>query len=154
MLPRLVMISAAILVTGCSIRPRIAAPERLPRTSTTTASATKDPGMEAAIARARSTLDGFLERLAHPRKGEVFSVQATFPTADGGRQPLWLGDVTYKDGVFTGTVDTRPTKATNVRYGQKAEAKRADVTDWMILRSGNSEGGFTVQVMLRRQGEP
>lgn len=60
----------------------------------------------------------------------------------------------YKDGDFTGTLTSKPSKVVGLKFGGIVTAKSADVTDWMILRSGRSEGGFTVDVLMRREAQP
>jgi uncharacterized protein YegJ (DUF2314 family) len=139
---------------GCA-PPNPPAPASLPKTEpNTSASRAGDPEMDAAIAKARASLDSFIERLAHPANGEVFSVEAGVPAADGSTEYRWMDDVTYKDGVFEGRFRTRPSKNTTFKPAEKATVKKEDVTDWIILREGKSEGGYTVELQLRRQSEP
>ena len=148
------LVVAAILLAGCG-KPNPPAPELLPQaTPANTTLRNDDPELDAAVARARGSLDTFLQRLAHPQKGEVFSVEAAFPTPDGGHEHLWIGDVTFKRNAFTGTLTSKVAKVPSLSYGQTVTVKRDEVTDWMILRAGRSEGGFTVKVLLDREGQP
>ncbi|HVT12534.1 MAG TPA: DUF2314 domain-containing protein [Fimbriimonadaceae bacterium] len=148
------IIGAVLLVAGCANGPNAPAPQRLSQTSASSRVDTDDPEMAQAITKAKQTLDEFLARLQHPQRNEVFSVQSAFKTPSGPPEYLWLGDVTYKDGVFEGAVNTKPQRALTPKYGETAKVKKEDVTDWMILKSGKSEGGFTVDLLLKRQAAP
>lgn len=151
--PFLLLIPALVLA-GCAQRPNPPAPARLPRSSNITRTLQDDPELNQAVTRARESLDSFVRRLQNPDRAEVFSVEAAFPTPEGKVEYLWIGDAKYKDGVFSGTLTSHPKNVTTVKYQEPATAKRADVTDWMILRSGRSEGGFTVDVLMRREAQP
>ena len=155
MIARSLCIAAALVAIGCGAKPDPAAPESLPSgSSAISSSRDEDPELKEAITKARETLDSFLARLARPHEREVFSVEGKFAAEDGTPQYLWLGDVAYKDGAFEGTVTSHPKKATAVKYGDKTTVKRENVTDWMILTSGQSEGGYTTDVLIRREGQP
>jgi uncharacterized protein YegJ (DUF2314 family) len=143
----------ALVVSGCGSKPNPPAPQSLPKGSSSTRTVRDDPELSDAISKARSTLDTFIERLNHPQRGEVFSVEAAVKTPSGEPEYLWIGDVTYKDGTFSGTLTTQPKKVA-AKYQAPLTAKRADVTDWMILKSGKSEGGYTVDVLLHREAQP
>jgi uncharacterized protein YegJ (DUF2314 family) len=119
-----------------------------------TADRNADPQLREATEKAQKTLDDFIKRLSAPKRGETFSIEIRDSAEDNTPIYFWLSDVTYKGGVFTGTVTTRPKKASRVRYGDQSSAKRADVTDWLILKSGRSEGGFTIEILMTREGAP
>jgi uncharacterized protein YegJ (DUF2314 family) len=148
----LICFAFGALLMGCAPRSRPIAPESLPKSLSS--SKQRDPELDDAIATAKRSLGSFIQRLANPRRAEVFQIQSSFPALDGTPQFLWVGDVTYKNGVFTGTMTTKPPLQTKIHYGDTVSVKKADVTDWMILRSGASEGGYTVDVLLRRAGQP
>lgn len=149
---RLALIALIGLIFGCGVDTNPPAPAALPKTDTTRR--IDDPDLDAAIAAARKTLDKFIARLQHPQRGEVFSIEGAFAAPDGSHEHVWLGDVAYRDGIFTGLVTSKPEKPISVKFGEKASVKLADVTDWMILKGGASEGGYTVDLLLRRQGQP
>lgn len=106
------------------------------------------------MAKAQSTLDSFIQRLDNPQHAETFSVEGRFAAEDGSPVYLWLSDVAYKNGKFTGTVTTHPKIAVSVEYGKPATVDRKDVSDWMILKSGRSEGGFTIEILMQREAAP
>ena len=109
--------------------------------------------MEDAIAKAKASLDSFIARLEKPQRGEVFSVEAAVAAPEGSSEYRWIDDVTYKGGSFEGHFRTRPSSTSTFKPAEKATAKKQDVTDWIILKDGVSEGGFTVDLLLRRQAQ-
>jgi uncharacterized protein YegJ (DUF2314 family) len=155
MVPRLILLLIVVGAAGCVSRPSPESPQSLPRANTSaTSTRADDPELDEAIARARGTLDTFIARLLAPQRGEVFSVEAAFPAVDGSKLHLWIGDVSYKNGAFQGTVTTKPLKPSAIAFGQRTTIPRAEITDWMILKNGKSEGGFTIELLLARQGQP
>ena len=59
-----------------------------------------DPDMNAAIAKARASVEGFIEQLPRLRdEGAYFSVKVPI-SAGGVTEHVWLSDPEYRDGVF------------------------------------------------------
>lgn len=150
---RYLIIGVVISLAGCAVRPNSPAPASLPHSSSTAMTQT-DPELDQAIDKAKKTLDSFITRLQHPTRGEVFSVRAYFPASDGSKEPLWMDVDDFKNGAFDGTITSKPSKASSVGFRTPTQAKRADVIDWMILKSGQQEGAYTVDVLMRRQAAP
>lgn len=142
-----------LIAVGCQSPPP-QAPARLPKAIPDVSAKAPDPEMDAAIAQARASLDQFIGRLAHPKRNETFAVKGWVTLAGGDQRPAWIGDVAYRDGVFRGHVTTRLPEGAPAQYGEPYAFPRKDVIDWLILASGNSEGGFTEKVSLRREGQP
>ena len=105
-----------------------------------------ESGMDAAIEKARSTVDEFLEVL---EKGEAdsFSVKAPI-TDDNGTEHFWLTDVTHKDGEFMGLVGNDPGIVKNVTYGQPWKIAKEEISDWMFTRGEKIHGGYTIDPLL------
>jgi len=144
----------ALVIAGCGGPPNPPGPASLPKMTPQNSTLRKDdPELDAAIAKARATLDSFIARLEHPKPREVFSIEAQFAAPDGTHEYLWLDDVTFKDDLFKGTLRNRPAKVVSLRQGTEVSAKKSDVTDWTIFTSGKGEGGYTVDVLLRREGQ-
>lgn len=107
-----------------------------------------DPAVVRARARAQAALDGVLERhLKSPLPG--FSVKA--PIIDGlHTEYVWLADVTYADGVFTGTIDNDPGRVKSKRAGDVIQAKKEQINDFMYEENGKIRGNFTARALLDR----
>ena len=88
-----------------------------------------DPALVAARARAQREIDGVLERHAREPLKEL-SVKA--PITDGIHvEQVWLADVRYEAGVFSGTIDNDPTRVKTRRVGELVRVKKDEITDFM-----------------------
>src|SRR6187401_3000188 len=92
-----------------------------------------DPRMNAAIAKARSTVDGFIAALKSPEPNQSeFSVKVAF--TDGRKiEHMWLSPVTYDGANFQGTVNNEPEMVKTVKLGQSVAVTPAEITDWMYI---------------------
>jgi uncharacterized protein YegJ (DUF2314 family) len=107
-----------------------------------------DPKMNAAIEKARASVDTFIAALKAPKPGQTgFNVKKKF---EDGRQVehIWLDQVTYDGTNFEGIIANDPEMAKNVKVGQKATVAPAEVSDWMYIDHGKLVGGETVRVLL------
>jgi uncharacterized protein YegJ (DUF2314 family) len=107
-----------------------------------------EAAMNAAIARARSEVDGFISTL-EKRDGSGFGVKA--PVQDKGEtEHFWLTGVTYRDGEFEGKIGNDPGVVTNVEFGQTIRIKKEEISDWMFMRDGKLHGNYTLRPLLDR----
>ena len=109
---------------------------------------TDNPAMKQAFARARSELDGFLERARNPGSDERgFSVK--IPVRQGGHtEYFWITPFRESGGRFQGTVSNRPDYVRNVRKGQTIMFSRADIVDWMYLKGSAMHGNYTTCALM------
>jgi uncharacterized protein YegJ (DUF2314 family) len=105
-----------------------------------------DSAMNQAMESARSSLDELVASLASPSEGAVYSLKAQFEDR-GEIEHIWLGNVSYRDGAFLGTIDNEPVGLKNVRLGQEVSVPRERVSDWLIIKDGKFRGGFTIRVL-------
>ena len=129
------------------------APETLDTTTPETlhTSGYDEQEMDAAIARARAEVDAFIAELQQPT-GEDHAVKA--PINDGElTEHFWLGDLTYSDGHFEGTIGNDPGMVKNVKFGQKWKLKKEEITDWMFMRDGKMHGNYTMRPLLKTMPE-
>jgi uncharacterized protein YegJ (DUF2314 family) len=103
--------------------------------------------MNAAMAAARKTIRTFIARVEAPGPGqEGLSLKARFDD-NGQTEHIWLGNVSHKDGVFTGVIANEPVQVTNVRPGDRVQVPVPRVSDWMWIENGKLVGGYTIRVM-------
>ena len=109
-----------------------------------------DKEMAAAIDDARASLAAFIERLKNPRPtDESFSVKKKI--SDGKAvEHLWITDVSYSDGKFTGILNEEPQSVRNVVFGQEVTVEETEILDWMYLDDGKLIGNYTLRVFLER----
>ncbi len=105
-----------------------------------------DEAMHAAIAKAKESLPGVLERL-RVEGLENFSVKVPI-TDDHGTEHFWLSNTEFVEGVFKGILDADPRVVECVTPSQAHEAKVEDVTDWLFLEEGKMRGNFTLRALL------
>lgn len=107
-----------------------------------------DPALVAARARAQREIDGVLERHAREPLKEL-SVKA--PITDGIHvEQVWLADVRYEDGVFSGAIDNDPTRVKTRRAGELVRVKKEEITDFMYEEGDKIRGNYTLRALLDR----
>jgi uncharacterized protein YegJ (DUF2314 family) len=106
-----------------------------------------DPRMNAAMDKARASVNEFIAALESPRPGQTdFTVKMAF--SDGSNtEHMWLAPVTYDGKAFHGAVSNDPTSVNNVRMGQQVEVSPSKISDWMYLDHGKVVGGQTLRVL-------
>jgi uncharacterized protein YegJ (DUF2314 family) len=110
-----------------------------------------DREMNAAIAQARETLPEFIAAFQSPSPTQTyFGIKVEFPFGDGtAYEHLWISQLSYEAGQFTGVVGNEPVYLEGVKLGDTVIINNEDITDWMIIDNGRMLGGFTVYVLLR-----
>lgn len=132
-----------VLLAACLSAPSSnqAAPETLVREGYDQAE------MDAAIARARSEVDGFIAELASPT-GESHAVKTTVKDTHGVEH-FWLLPVTYADGSFTGAINNDPGVVKSVKIGQSLTVSKGEISDWMYMKGGKIHGNYTMRPLLK-----
>ncbi|MGC1275266.1 MAG: DUF2314 domain-containing protein [Planctomycetaceae bacterium] len=103
--------------------------------------------MNAAIAKAQSTVDEFIAALNAPKSNQTgFSVKYPL-TVDGGAEHIWVSDVRYENETFVGVLGNVPVNATAVKLGDEVTIPKGDVSDWMYLEEGRLVGGYTIRAL-------
>lgn len=108
----------------------------------------QDAEMEAAIAKARATLDDFLKVHAKPPKGaDEFKIKVMF-TGGGNTEHIWVTPFEATKTGFKGTLAGEPRYVKHLANGQDVTFTRADITDWGYALNGKQKGSYTVCVMF------
>lgn len=111
-----------------------------------------DKEMAQAIIEANETLSNFNLALANP-KIEVKSLKVKFES-DNGNEHIWLSNVTYKNGKYSGVLDNEPEDITEHKIGDKIAVDSKNISDWMYLEDGKLFGGYTIKVLRNRMSAP
>src|SRR5262249_55478220 len=106
-----------------------------------------DPRMNAAIEKARGSVQTFITALRSPKRTQSsFSVKMAF--SDGKHQEhIWLSSVRYDGTKFHGTVDNKPEKITTIKLGDRVSVERSKISDWMYVENRTLVGGHTIRVL-------
>ena len=109
-----------------------------------------DAEMNAAIASARATLPVFWASYDAPKRmEEEHSLKVRFQTA-GNEEHIWMSDVKkLPDGRYAARFGDTPQNLPGKRFGDPAEFKEADISDWMFMRNGKIVGGETIKPTLK-----
>ena len=102
--------------------------------------------MDAAIAKARSTVDDFIVVL-NQKGADSFFIKAPITDANG-TEYFWVSDVTYSNGTFVGKIGNEPGIVKNVKEGQVWSTQKAEVADWMYMKGDRIHGGYTIDPLL------
>jgi len=109
----------------------------------------EDPGMAAAIAKARQTLGDFKTALAAPPPHtERYAVKVGFPYGKDGREHIWMREPKLSETSVTGKIMNEPVDVTDLKFGQETTAPIQDISDWMYVENGVMRGGYTMRVLL------
>ena len=112
-----------------------------------------DPELNYARQNARSTVGQFIYALQNPRAGQtLFAVKARFTDGDQ-MEYMWLTDLRYNNGQFTGVINNQPSVVSNVHMGDEYTVGAYQIDDWMILDNDQIVGGYSVDIVARRQTE-
>lgn len=111
-----------------------------------------DAAMEAAFAKARATLDGFLDLLAAPPPGtRLYAVKLRI--TDGGNvEYFWANNLKRDGDRFSAQINNTPRSVRNVKMGQVMQFTRGEIYDWMYVDDGKRRmmGNFTACALLTR----
>jgi uncharacterized protein (TIGR03067 family) len=106
-----------------------------------------DPDMAAAIAKARSSVDEFINALTNPEPSQsAFSVKVAVQDGDEVEH-LWLVPVRYENGQFIGRVNNEPQMVSTVKFDDEVKVAKNEISDWIYADDGKMAGGFTVHVL-------
>jgi uncharacterized protein YegJ (DUF2314 family) len=110
-----------------------------------------DKQMNAAMERARQTLDEFITQLQKPKESQTyFSVKGRFEE-EGKVEHIWLSDVRFDGTQFTGKLGNTPKHFKRIALGSPCTVPMARVSDWMIIEDGRLLGGTTIRVARSRK---
>ena len=106
-----------------------------------------DPKMNAAIDKARATVNTFITALNTHKLGQSgLAIKMMFK--DGTNiEHMWVGHVSYDGSKFHGTVSNDPENVKTVKMGQKASVAPSEISDWMYIDNKKLVGGYTLRAM-------
>ena len=115
-----------------------------------------DPAMSKAFARARATLDSFLENARTPTDGHTgFSLKVGI--AEKSKvEYFWINSFVQKaDGTFEGEIANEPRMVKTVKFGQRYSFARAQIVDWTYIDKAQRRmvGNFTLCALLNKESE-
>lgn len=109
-----------------------------------------DPEMNAAMDKARSTVESFIRQLPAVRAGgEFFSVK--FPISENGEtEHVWINEPGFDGEHFTGYLSSEPVNLPSWSSGDRVSVAADGISDWLAIVDGALYGGFTLYVLQDR----
>lgn len=109
--------------------------------------------MNDAIKKANRELPFFIKNYQNPKADQTyFSIKVAL-TADGYTEHIWLNKFQFDKKPYTGHLSNNPYYIKSVKFGDKIEFKKMDVSDWMIVQDGKLIGGYTIRVIRDAMSE-
>ena len=104
--------------------------------------------MNAAIAKARNTVDEFIKVLkSNDPKVQHYSIKA--PLKDGDQvEHVWLVNLKVKGDKFTGAVGNKLQIVKNYKMGQAVTINKKEITDWMYVKDKVVYGNVTLKALF------
>ncbi|CAC9972874.1 YegJ family protein [Flavobacterium panici] len=108
----------------------------------------EDKEMNAAIEKANQTLNDFNIGLSNP-KAQSQALKVAF-TDSNGTEHMWVGNVEFNNGKYSGILNNDPEFVTEYKAGDKIDIDSSKISDWMYLENGKLFGGYTIKVLRNR----
>ncbi|MDQ0591769.1 uncharacterized protein YegJ (DUF2314 family) [Chryseobacterium ginsenosidimutans] len=113
-----------------------------------------DNEMNSAIAKAKETFPEFEKAFQENNPNfENFTIKQKFETSDGGGEHIWIGDLKFKDGQYSGVVQNEPVDVKQIKLGDSIKVSLADISDWMYIDKKVVKGGYTVKVLRKQMSQ-
>ncbi|MDR0388530.1 MAG: DUF2314 domain-containing protein [Spirochaetaceae bacterium] len=113
-----------------------------------------DPVLRAIAVGARGSFGEFTRRLRRPAEDE-YNFQVKYPFAadpDSGYvyEYLWLKDIEFTDGKFSGVLANGPLHVRDLVVGGRVEFLPDDIADWMYMKRGRIRGGDSIKYLIEK----
>jgi uncharacterized protein YegJ (DUF2314 family) len=106
-----------------------------------------DPGMQAAIRRARAELPGFFKRFAHPAPDEGEFMVAYDAIPGKTEELVWIDEIVRSSKSVTGVVRTEVQRA-DLNTGDRVTISDARILDWAYRKGKVMQGAYTYRVLI------
>lgn len=106
-----------------------------------------DASMNAAIEKARGSLDEFMAALSEGT-ADAYSVKVKI-TEDDHVEHIWMTNVSVDGDYFAGVIANEPASLDSVQVGDRYRVSRSKISDWMYTKGDKIHGAQTLRVMLK-----
>lgn len=111
----------------------------------------EDASMNAAISKAKQTIEEFDKALASNNPSYTdFAVKKRFATADDGGEHMWIAGIVLVNGTYKGYVNNDAVSTTEIKYGDTVVVRKDEITDWMYLDKNVLRGGYTIRAVRNK----
>jgi uncharacterized protein YegJ (DUF2314 family) len=112
---------------------------------------TDDAAMNAAITKAKATVNEFVQAFHSQKSGtKDYFVKKPYRTPAGEQEHMWIEVHEEKDGMLTGVVANEAEDTKEVKMGQKVFLKTSEISDWKYQDGRKLIGGFTIRYFVEK----
>jgi uncharacterized protein YegJ (DUF2314 family) len=110
----------------------------------------KDKEMNAAMEKARKSVDDFIKAFQKPKKGQSdFGIKVGI--TDGKQvEHFWVAVTKFDGKQFEGTINNEPALVKTIKEGEAVTVEKGKISDWMFVENKKLVGGYTVRVLRNR----
>lgn len=115
----------------------------------------EDAEMNAAMVKARSTLDQFWAKRSRDgdQFGGLLKVYFSDPGAEEEGEHMWVQVTSRTDDRISGVLLSDPRSLKSVKEGDAVEFRSERVSDWLYVEDGKAVGAFTVKLLRSRMSD-
>ena len=110
-----------------------------------------DEEMNSAIENARLTFEKEF-RTALLSKNTNFSnffIKQRYALPNNDGEHIWVGDIEFKDGIYSGIINNEPNRSIGVKFGDTVIINVDNLSDWMYYDKNIVKGAYTVKVLRK-----
>lgn len=110
-----------------------------------------DNEMNMAIEKARETFknDFYQALLSKNPDFSNFTLKQRFDVPEGDGEHIWIGDIVFHDGKYSGIVQNEPIQTLDVKLGDEVVVNTDNLSDWMYYDKNIVKGAYTVKVLRK-----
>jgi len=82
-----------------------------------------------------------------------FSVKMRFTYGDINGEHMWLSDLHMIGGQLFGVLKNEPLHVEGIKSGDTLRVNRNDISDWMYIKNGKLQGGYTIKAFYNNMDE-
>jgi uncharacterized protein YegJ (DUF2314 family) len=142
--------SAKVAATTPPVEEEVA---RKPVKQTVVSVLSEDKEMNAAIKKARTSLDVFWKSYETPGPGEADFALKVAISGNGSTEHFWLTRIQRDGENLSGLISNQPQSVKTVKMGQRFSFTTDMISDWTFKRNGKLVGNETMRVLLPRMPE-
>jgi uncharacterized protein YegJ (DUF2314 family) len=104
--------------------------------------------VNAAMNDARNSIDKLITEMEKGQEGFMASIKVKVTDKDQVEY-MWLSNLKYENGTFSGKIDNDPEIVKNVSYGDQWQTPKNEVCDWIYQKDGKLFGNYTFKASIK-----
>lgn len=112
---------------------------------------TEDDEMNSAIENAKKTFtkEFHTALLSKNPNYSNFTIKQKFDLPNDSGEHIWIGDIEYKKGKYSGVIQNEPYEPVGVKLGDTVDVNIEKLSDWMYYDKNIVKGAYTVKVLRK-----